>query len=368
MNQQQRSTFVNVLAWIFIILAGFATLISLLQNIMISVMFPVEEMNKAFSEPQVQQEMPLFAEVIFSNLQLVFVIFFAVSSTTFVSAIGLLKRKNWGRIVFMVMMCLGICWNVVALILQNAMFTSMPQIPANQMDTQFGTMMTVMKVVTFVIAMGISYLFGWIIYRLSSDKIKAEFIFTPSTMPGSQQSGMLSAKSNKNRIILTASVVFTAALGVFYFSTGNIQVGMKYDDIQELAMSGDDLRLANLLGEQPDLANATREKTGWTPLHGAACNGHTECVRLLINAAANVNVQACNKFTPLHCASEDGYAEIVELLLIANADPNMQDSEGKTPLDWAMWKNHKEIVKRLKEYGGKTNAEINRAQETSNWN
>lgn len=48
LDQQKKSTFVNVLAWIFIALAGFSTLISILQNIMISAMFSIDEMNKAF--------------------------------------------------------------------------------------------------------------------------------------------------------------------------------------------------------------------------------------------------------------------------------------------------------------------------------
>ncbi|MCK4816308.1 hypothetical protein KA005_11115, partial [bacterium] len=57
---QPKSTFVTVLAWIFIVLAGFATSISILQNIMIILIFPVEEINQRLSSPDVQENMPAF--------------------------------------------------------------------------------------------------------------------------------------------------------------------------------------------------------------------------------------------------------------------------------------------------------------------
>jgi ankyrin repeat protein len=155
-------------------------------------------------------------------------------------------------------------------------------------------------------------------------------------------------------------------MGVFYFSTGNIEMGTSQADIHQLAISGDDQRLADLLREQPHLANATRENTGWTPLHGAVCNGNTQCVRLLIVAGADVNAQeVCNQFTPLHFAAEDGHTDIAEMLLMANAVPNLLDLRGKTPLDRAMWENHKEVALLLKKYGGKPSEEISGPQETS---
>src|SRR6478672_6650334 len=95
-----QSSFVTVLAWIFIVLAGFATLISILQNVMISLMFPIEEMQAAMVQAKHKQDMPVFAEFMFSHFQLFFLSFLVVSSVTLVSAIALLKRKNWARVLF----------------------------------------------------------------------------------------------------------------------------------------------------------------------------------------------------------------------------------------------------------------------------
>ena len=44
-TQEAQSTFVTSLAWVFIVLSGFITLISIAQNIMISTMFPTDQMH-----------------------------------------------------------------------------------------------------------------------------------------------------------------------------------------------------------------------------------------------------------------------------------------------------------------------------------
>jgi hypothetical protein len=49
----QRSTFGNVLAWIFIVLGGFATFISILQNIMIRMLFHKEKMTACLAPTRV---------------------------------------------------------------------------------------------------------------------------------------------------------------------------------------------------------------------------------------------------------------------------------------------------------------------------
>lgn len=176
MNQEmKKSTFVTVLAWIFIVGAGFTTFISVLQNIMINLVFPVEKMNEAFSDPKAQEHIPLLFRFLFSNIRIFFFSFLVISATTFTSAIGLLKRKNWARITFIVIMALGILWNISGIVMQFSMLSSMP-IPEGEMPNQFATMMNIMKIFTLVMAIGISVLFGWIIKKLASEKIKAEFI------------------------------------------------------------------------------------------------------------------------------------------------------------------------------------------------
>jgi hypothetical protein len=58
------STFVTVVAWIFIVIAGFTTVISVLQNIMLNMIFPIGEINMA---SEALTDLPLVHRVLFSN-------------------------------------------------------------------------------------------------------------------------------------------------------------------------------------------------------------------------------------------------------------------------------------------------------------
>ena len=364
MAPSEKSTFVTVMAWIFIVVAGFITLISLLQNIMISVMLPVDEMNQAFNDPQFQEQTPFFFRLMFSNIRLFFLSFLIISGTTFVSAIGLLKRKNWARIIFIMIMCLGIGWNILSLVIHSSMFAAMPDLPPDAMNGEFATMMTIMKVFMFILAMGLSYLCLWIIYKLTAAGIKTEFIGasamdmdeTPA-IPESTPAG------RKRKILPIFAVILTIALGIFYFSTGNLKTGNYTPDIHHLVLTGDADKLSELLKEQPELAN-TVEDGRWSPLQSAACNKNTECVRLLIDAGADVDARDCNQRTALHCGAEDGNIEIIALLLKAGADPNIKDNQGKTPLDWALWNNHPEAAALLRQYDAGTGEASDGSKET----
>lgn len=171
----QRSTFVNVLAWIFIVLGGFTTFISILQNIMIRVMFRKEEMTQAIKQAENAQQIPAFANFIFNHMDLFFLFFLVVSATSVVSAIALLKRKNWARIVFIILMSLGIAWNIGGLVMQFTMFNSMPEVAGKGAPPEFEQMMHIMKIASVIMVTALSALFGWTIKKLTSEPIKSEF-------------------------------------------------------------------------------------------------------------------------------------------------------------------------------------------------
>jgi len=104
-----------------------------------------------------------------------FLLFLIVSAATFVSGIGLLKRKNWARLFFVGFMSLGIVWNIGGLVLQYSMFQNMQDVVSTATPPEFARIMLVMKIGSIVIVLGVSILFGWIIKKLLSAPIKAEF-------------------------------------------------------------------------------------------------------------------------------------------------------------------------------------------------
>ena len=100
------------------------------------------------------------------------------------------------------------------------------------------------------------------------------------------------------------------------------------------------LMLASLKGHL-DLARKLVErgadvnKTGWTPLHYAATNGHLQIIDLLLENHAYIDAESPNGTTPLMMAAQYGSASAVKLLLEAGADGTVKNQLGLTAIDFA---------------------------------
>jgi len=168
-----RSTFVSVLAWICIVLAGFATVIGVFQNIIVYTVLTPDRMQMVLAEVKSKQEVPPPVEFMLQNFRLIMLLLLIASSASLVAAIGLLKRKNWARVVFIFLMAASIVWNLGTLILQRTMTSSMSAVP--DPHPEFEAMATTMLILSIVIAIGLSLLAAWIIKRLMSPRIRQEF-------------------------------------------------------------------------------------------------------------------------------------------------------------------------------------------------
>lgn len=171
----KQSNFVSVVAWIFIVLSGFATIISLMQNVMVNTVFPPQALQTPTGKDA--ENMPMFAAFMFANLRLVVFGFFVVCASTFVCSVALLKRKNWARIAFICLLGFGIVWNLGGLAIQYFVLDSFPK-PGMPSDAMAGMeiMFRVMMIVTTIIAVAISGLFVWIIVKLNSESVRREFL------------------------------------------------------------------------------------------------------------------------------------------------------------------------------------------------
>jgi hypothetical protein len=174
-----RSGFVTGLAWTFIILAAFSTLITILQNIMITLMFPIDEMRAGAREAEAAGQLPALFRFMFENFHLFFAAMLALSLVSLVAAIGLLKRKNWARLAFIGIMGLGVLWNLGSLAIPFVMPSfglEPPPGPDDAFAENFKLMWNIMIGFTVVVGLAFAGLFAWTMKRLMSPDIKREFL------------------------------------------------------------------------------------------------------------------------------------------------------------------------------------------------
>ena len=97
---------------------------------------------------------------------------------------------------------------------------------------------------------------------------------------------------------------------------------------------------------------------GWTPLSTAALKGHTNAVKGLIAAGADVNATS-ESYTPLHEAASYGRSDVVKALIEAGADVDARDGNGRGPLQFAAQNNYSDTVRILIKAGADVNLKAN---------
>lgn len=112
-------------------------------------------------------------------------------------------------------------------------------------------------------------------------------------------------------------------------------------NLNVLNSKGESALMMAALKDQQELAEklikkgADVNKTGWTPLHYAASNGHLAIISLLLENSAYIDAESPNGTTPLMMAAMYGTPAAVKLLLQEGADPQLKNQQGLTALQFA---------------------------------
>jgi hypothetical protein len=149
MNAVDRSKFVSVVGWIFIVLSALATIAAAVENIVAHALGPQVGILAHASPPS---NASWFTMLVMSHLNFYFAVLFAICVITFVSSIGLVRRRGWARLTFVGLMVLGVLWNIPALFSPLAVHK-----------------------VYILYSLALILLFAWIGWRLASPKTAAEF-------------------------------------------------------------------------------------------------------------------------------------------------------------------------------------------------
>jgi len=137
----------------------------------------------------------------------------------------------------------------------------------------------------------------------------------------------------------------------------NVEIRTSQDEspLMMAALKGQ-LDLAKKLIER----DADVNKTGWTPLHYAATNGHLAIMELLLENHAYIDAESPNGSTPLMMAAHYGTPAAVKLLLEAGADPSLKNQLGLTAIDFAHRANRKDSAELIA-------ASVRAAQPKGKW-
>ena len=170
-----RSLFVTGIAWVFIILAGVASVSALVQNAAVASLMPGLQLATE------RNPLPLLTGLLVGYLPWVVGAGLVISLATLASAIGLLMRLDWARRSFIGLLVVAIMANLLGLWLQQEVVQSVVSntlssvaIPAQALGV-FGGFVTAARVMAVLMTLVGCGLLGWIIRRLMSAGVRQEF-------------------------------------------------------------------------------------------------------------------------------------------------------------------------------------------------
>ena len=171
-NVGSRSRFVNAVAWLFILLAAFACEWAVIQNASQSSWAPAASERAA---------LPWLTGLLLRYLPWVFSSAIALSLATLACAVGLLRRIEWARRMFIGLLALAIAFVLASLWLQQELvhvlvddplrYATLPQ----QAAEAVGGMVTVARTLAGVISLVAGIALAGIIRRLMSPAVRQEF-------------------------------------------------------------------------------------------------------------------------------------------------------------------------------------------------
>ena len=126
----QRSKFVTVIAWIFIVYFAY-TSIAGIAGIIMTFMMPFGSLSEAIDHSS-QSTLPIFFRLIREYSKALSFLYLAFYICGLISAIGLLKRRDWARQLFSVVLGISIVYTISGTVSMFSMELPVPaQVKAN---------------------------------------------------------------------------------------------------------------------------------------------------------------------------------------------------------------------------------------------
>lgn len=173
------ASFVNGLAWSFIGLMAFSTLLAAIQYVSFAHLAPMETLRALFADAIQLKLLPPAILNVLAHMPGICLALFAASLLTLLVSVALLKRKNWARIGFAWIMIATAILHFAGILLPfylmaefSALLNDMPP-EVRGVVSNVARMLSAMSMV-MGIAFGVA--FAWIAKRLFSAEIAREFV------------------------------------------------------------------------------------------------------------------------------------------------------------------------------------------------
>jgi hypothetical protein len=171
------SAFVSATAWSFLLVAAFGAFMNALQLLLMFTVLPPADYFAIASDLQSTQSLPSFLVFIVEHMVAWTFLALVLSLLTLVASVGLLRRQNWARIVFVVIMWLGVAANLAgaaAPLVLGPMAQSLLQSFPIEMRGDLQSMMTMMTWLSVGLALLFAALFAWTAVKLMSAAVRRE--------------------------------------------------------------------------------------------------------------------------------------------------------------------------------------------------
>jgi hypothetical protein len=173
MEPRRQSQLVTTLAWIFLSFAVFGVLTSGAQTLVAFTALPNAEVHRALLSPEARRAIPGPLFFFLVNARWIALIFFATSAITFWGAVAFLRRREWGRLFFIWFLALGVAGNLAGSLLPLRYLAALPPLPEDLVGLR--STLAAIAAGASVIAIIYSGFSVWVIFRLGSPDVRAEF-------------------------------------------------------------------------------------------------------------------------------------------------------------------------------------------------
>src|SRR3954469_11230308 len=109
------SVFVTAVAWIFIALEGAASIILLIENLIINTILPVDRLREGMAQAVHAGTLPSYFPWILEHVRAGLFVILIYALIKLAAAIGLLKRRNCARLLFIGFLAFSILWSFAAI-------------------------------------------------------------------------------------------------------------------------------------------------------------------------------------------------------------------------------------------------------------